>query len=344
MARSEARLGLVGAGYWARAAHLPSLRGADAVRWTALCSRDAERARHVAREFDVPAFVTDWRDLVARDDVDGVVVATPCPEHAAITHAAIEAGKHVLCEAPLAMDADQARGMLAAATEAGLIHAYVRPRPFLYGGARVFELIEEGALGEVQNALLSWRGNPWLRASPAQTWRVRADMGPPVLVGVTVAVLHALLGPLARVGCTLQHLHAPREAGAELAPDYFAGLLVTQSGVHVGVQAGYSQADVPGSGLQLFGTEATLIWEWSAPPRIRLSRSGDPQGADPAGWIDVDYPLEPDLAKAWPHTRELGRAIVEGRPALPDFATGVAELESVGAVLRSARREAWIEV
>ncbi|MCW2770319.1 MAG: dehydrogenase [Aeromicrobium sp.] len=87
-------------------------------RMTAICGRDADAAGDVARRFGWESVETDWRALLARDDIDVIDICTPGNTHAEIAIAALEAGKHVLCEKPLANTVQEAEAMAAAAAAA----------------------------------------------------------------------------------------------------------------------------------------------------------------------------------------------------------------------------------
>ncbi len=100
-------VGIVGAGF-ARSTQIPGFRNCKGARVVAITSRRRERAEQVAQEFGIEHVAPDWRELVARDDVDLVSVVTPPATHMEITLAALEQGKAVLCEKPMAMDASEA--------------------------------------------------------------------------------------------------------------------------------------------------------------------------------------------------------------------------------------------
>jgi len=98
------RVGVLGAGAWARGAHLPGYRRDCRCRVVAIADTDIDRARSAAREFDIPDAVTDPRELFRRDDIDAIDVCTPSQTHFELAWGALEAGKHVLCEKPVAYD------------------------------------------------------------------------------------------------------------------------------------------------------------------------------------------------------------------------------------------------
>ena len=113
-------VGIVGAGF-ARTTQIPGFRNCPGARIVAITSRHRERAQAVADEFGIEHVANDWKELVARDDVDLVSVVTPPSTHMEITLAALEHGKAVLCEKPMAMDATEARRMTDRASEAGVL-------------------------------------------------------------------------------------------------------------------------------------------------------------------------------------------------------------------------------
>jgi predicted dehydrogenase len=98
------RVGVLGAGAWARGAHLPAYRRDLRCRVVAIADTDVDRARDAAREFEIPAVASDARDLLDRQDIDLIDVCTPSHTHFELAWGALEAGKHVLCEKPVAYD------------------------------------------------------------------------------------------------------------------------------------------------------------------------------------------------------------------------------------------------
>ena len=98
------RVGVLGAGAWARGAHLPGYRRDPRCRVVAIADPELERAQAAAEEFDIATVTADSRELLDRADIDMVDVCTPSHTHFELTWAALEAGKHVLCEKPVAYD------------------------------------------------------------------------------------------------------------------------------------------------------------------------------------------------------------------------------------------------
>ena len=101
---SVVRVGVLGAGTWARSAHLPGYRRDPRCRVIAVCDVEIDRASDAARAFDIPTATADPGELFARDDIDLIDVCTPSHTHFDLAWSALEAGKHVLCEKPVAYD------------------------------------------------------------------------------------------------------------------------------------------------------------------------------------------------------------------------------------------------
>ena len=98
------RVGVLGAGAWARGAHLPAYRRDPRCTVAAIADTEIDRARQAAKDFDIPDAAADARELLGRDDIDVIDICTPSHTHFELAWSALEAGKHVLCEKPVAYD------------------------------------------------------------------------------------------------------------------------------------------------------------------------------------------------------------------------------------------------
>src|SRR5229473_3773651 len=140
------RIGIIGAGF-ARSTQVPGFKNCDGARIVAIASARRERAEEVAREFAIDHVENDWRALVARDDIDLVSIVTPVVTHCEMTFAALDAGKAVLCEKPMAMNAGEARRMTERAREAGVVALIDHELRFLTGRVKLHELLRQDNIG-----------------------------------------------------------------------------------------------------------------------------------------------------------------------------------------------------
>lgn len=144
------RVGIVGAGGNTKLRHIPGLKAIPGVELVSVCNRSRESGERVAKEFGIPKVYERWEDLVAGKDTDAIVIGTWPYLHCPVTLAALVAGKHVLTEARMALDATEARRMLAAAQAHPNLVAQVVPAPFTLRVDRTVQrLLAEGFVGEV---------------------------------------------------------------------------------------------------------------------------------------------------------------------------------------------------
>ena len=127
----------------------------------------------VAREFNIPNVEGDWRALVARDDIDLVSVVTPVFTHCEMTLAALAQRKAVLCEKPMAMNADEARRMTESAREAGGLALIDHELRFLPGRRQMHDSLRRGDIGKVRHAKLTFRADS--RADVNRPWNWWSD-------------------------------------------------------------------------------------------------------------------------------------------------------------------------
>src|SRR5207253_2204626 len=143
----EIRVAVLGAGGWARFAHIPGWLRDPRCAVVTLCDVEGERARTCAREFSIPEASDDWQAVVSRPDVDVVDVVTPSHTHFELSWAALEAGKHVLCEKPVAYDFRETRRAAALARSKGLKTKLGFTFRYSPGVQYAKSLIDEGFVG-----------------------------------------------------------------------------------------------------------------------------------------------------------------------------------------------------
>ncbi len=163
MAEGQVGFGVIGLGMGRH--HIQRIIPAKHARLVAVCDAKPERLKSVGDEFGVEWRTTEYEELLANSEVDAVVVALPNFLHAPVSIAALQAGKHVLCEKPMARTADEAEQMLSASREADrrlMIHFNYRFTP---PAVALHSFVQTGGLGEAYHARSWWhrtRGIPGL--------------------------------------------------------------------------------------------------------------------------------------------------------------------------------------
>src|SRR5581483_3703222 len=167
----EVRIAVLGAASFAEVAHIPALNAHPHARVVALYSRDIERARALAARCGVPEATDDLASLLSRTDVDAVTIASSDDMHHPYAMAALAAGKHVLCEKPLALSEREAAEMTALARKAGVVHHVAFTFRHNFALSTLRRLLLEGEIGAPYYVEVH---GEWLRqsgAGAAPTWR-----------------------------------------------------------------------------------------------------------------------------------------------------------------------------
>lgn len=150
------RVGVIGAGANTRLRHLPGFLEIDGVSVDVVCNRSEASSRSVAEAFSIPRTAASWEEVIADPEIDAICIGTWPYLHAPIAIAALEAGKHVLTEARMAMNASEANSMLEASRKRPQLVAQVVPSPFtLKWDATVSKLLADGVLGDLREVSFS---------------------------------------------------------------------------------------------------------------------------------------------------------------------------------------------
>ena len=307
--RGAPTIGIIGCGGIARISHAPSLKVLEqhgACRVVACADVVEEAAQSLACQFEIPCAFTDYRDLLALDDLDAVTVATPPFAHKETAVAALRAGKHVLCEKPMAMNVAEAEEMAAAARGTGRLLTIGYGERFTPSAQAIHQRITAGDLGQIyyaRAAILRQRGVP---ARGVFTVKARNGGGPLIDLGVHVLDLAIwLMGnpvPATVFGVTYDALAHREGVPQQQAPawgpfdpsrfdveDLCAGMIRFQGGASLYLEASWllNQAEVDVRRTDLFGTAGSAS---THPFRILVDGG--------AGLQDVTPPLPATSAGA----------------------------------------------
>lgn len=146
------KVGIIGAGNNTRAMHIPGFRAISQVIVSAVANSTPESSERAAKELGIPVAYDNWRDLIDDETIDAVCIGTLPNMHEVLTVAALEADKHVLCEARMAAHLDEALSMYSMSLNCPHLVAQLVPAPFsLKVDAQITELLTQGVLGELQH-------------------------------------------------------------------------------------------------------------------------------------------------------------------------------------------------
>ncbi len=366
MATPRIRVGLIGAnpGYgWGSRAHVPAIRALPELELVAVCTSKSETAEAAAQQFGVAKAYSDYHEMVRDEDIDLVNIAVRVPLHYPMAMAALQAGKHVFCEWPLALNSEQATDLASLARARNLRHGVdvqARGAPAIM---RFRELVQEGYLGQpltfnmsmfLPGALLPRRTRP--------TWGIRKEDGGTALTiagGHAIDILGWCLGEIEALCADVRTL-VPRirvtETGEEIettSADTVSFVARLRSGA-VGVTH-ISNAARPGRGwrLEVYGSQGSLMV--TTPGMIEMSPA-HLVGAQGGEREMKDIPIPPRLTlvsgqdpesmgfQVAQLLRPLAQAIRDGRDIEPNFDDATRLHRLLEAIQASSDRREWISL
>jgi len=363
---SDVGIGIVGYGMMGRA-HAYAYTAAPVMRrlrhhprLRVMSGRDREKVAAAAAAYGVAESVDDWRELVARPDVDIVDICTPPGTHAEIAAAAAAAGKAVICEKPLAISYAEARRAAQAVDKARVLNAVGFNYRRLPAVSLMKRMIDEGAVGAVRLWRATWLSDEFVDPAIPFDWRFDRTMG-----GTTIADLGShlvdlalwMVGPVAAVSGQSATFVAERSGRQVTVDDASAALAEFASGARGVFEMARAAVRRPCDfTIEVNGDRGTLVFDY---PRLNELRFGD--GSDRAELygmrrIRAEQHTHPYARDWWPvgqgvgygssfvnHLGDLVEAWPDG-PWEPDFRQG-AEVQAVcEAIERSAAERAWVAV
>lgn len=350
------RVAVIGMGFGS-AVHIPALKYLDETEVVAVCARREERAKAVAARHNIEIASDNWREVINHPEVDAVVIATPPYLHHQMVIAALEAGKHVLCEKPLARNLAETRDMVKLAQVANVVAMVNHEFRYLPVRARVKELIDEGYIGEPHTAsTVVFRSS---LADPNERpygWLMEQDKAGGML-GASgshyidtlrwwLGDIHAVCGTtstkvthrrlpdsssMARVDADDNFAFILRFANSAIATVHFSATAPTEAGEETTISGSEGMLIVQGDG-QLFGARRrdVTLRELPIPDhlRFRLPEFGH-------------YLTRPTimLMKDWVKAIHAG----EGATFSPSFSDGEKVQEIIDGVTRSSAQGRWID-
>ena len=336
MPDEEIRVGLIGAGLNTRDRHIPGFQGVEGLEIVAVANRSRESGRRVADQFNIPQVYDNWRELLEDDSINAVCIGTWPYTHRTMTVAALEKGKHVLCEARMATNAQEAREMLAASRLRPDLVAQIVPSPLTFRVDNLLQrMIADGYLGELLAVELQSLGPNFIDAAGPMHWRHDRDLsGYNILnMGIWYEAMIRWVGRATRVmAMTKVNVSSRRDddgnVNAISIPDHADILCELANGAQAHMRFSTVTGLSTGNEVWLYGSEGTIRIDHRL--NVYAGRRGD------ASLSEVPNPQEGQAY--WRVEEEFANAI-RGQEQITrtPFDVGVHYMEWTEAVTRSAQ-------
>ena len=365
MAGDIVNIGIIGVGGQANTVHVGGIERCPWARLVALCDSDEALLRKRAQEHGIPSdhCFTNYEELLALPDVDAVTVGTPNKFHAPIVIAAAKAGKHVMCEKPIALDLAEAQAMVGACREAGVRNMTAFTYRFVPAMRYATYLVTRGEIGHVRT-LRSRRLQDW--GHRAIGWRQRKELAGTGEVADMMAhrldFTQVMVGPIVRVSGLLKNFIPERadpngRVQMQDVDDWSAALAEFANGA-VGVYESSKLAWGVGEGgespddLDLHGETGSIIYRMQTPRVLKIGRLGGTLEAlpvpdeflQPVGGVPGPLDGDPLMTFRFNEIFEFVDAIRHGRDCVPSLIDGARTQAVVDAIAASSEQRQWVEV
>jgi predicted dehydrogenase len=373
---------IIGTGFMGRV-HLEAVRRLEFVEAAAIVGRNLDAARRLGKGFSIPTITADYREVLRDSTIDAVHICTPNTQHFPMAKDALDAGKHVLCEKPLATSVEQAEELVSLASRQGLRNSICHNIRFYPMVQQMRSMREAGDLGEIL-VVQGTYFQDWLLYDTDWNWRVDVQAGGPSRVMADVGshwfdlAEHVIGARVTSLCADLQTFHTTRKKPKQ-AVETFANKLLGSDGY------GDAPVDTEDFGAALFrmgprtrgsvtvsqvsagrknrlsieicGTKSSVAWNQERPDELWVGHRDqgnqiilkDPSLLTPAARAYADLPG--GHSEGYDDTfKQIFRRFYAsiGAPAeapqYPQFGDGLRQLNILDAALRSNRTRTWADV
>jgi predicted dehydrogenase len=357
----KVRVGIIGTSWWTETMFLASFKSHISAEITAICGRNQDRAQELAGEYGIPHVFSDYRALLEQPNLDAVVVATPDDLHYPMTMDALDVGLHVLCEKPMALNAQDAWAMYEKAEAARVKHMVLftwRWQPdFLF----LKRLVDGGYVGHCYQAYFSFLG-PFGR-EPEYQWRFDSQRSNGVISDLGAHMIDFArwyLGDVRKVSAHLAtFIDRPDVEGKPSVPVNDSAVVTlqfdhgTQAVIQVSAMAHKADRGVD-INILLHGASGSLEAEhifFGSEARVKVL--GARHDEEVFGRLAIPDDLQMDLEESDPfdpyvkHSagpRLFIDAILEDRSVSPNFYDGFKVQEVIDATLESHQNKCWVSL
>jgi predicted dehydrogenase len=356
----QLRIGIIGTSNYVESSHYHLFHADPRVQIAAICGRRREPAEDLARKYAVPAIYSDYRKMIESAGLDAIVIGAPDDLHYPMTMTALEAGLHVLCEKPIAMNARDAKAMLDRAEEKNLRHMTYFTWRMMPLYQYIYDMIQQGAIGKLIVSQFNFQFSFGLNSK--YTWRadgahsngVAGDLGAHMF-----DLARFFCGDISRVcghlGFNVQH-ESPEGQPFEAANDSAIAMLEFINGGHATVHVStIVRHDNSFLRIALHGTSGSILtgMQLDGADTIRMAKEGEQfQTIEiPDAYMDGVDRTKSFISQhndIYKHQRLGGSqfvdAILENRSAIPSFYDGWKAQQVIDAVLASHESGTWVRI
>ncbi|MBS4218680.1 Gfo/Idh/MocA family oxidoreductase [Bacillus sp. FJAT-49711] len=344
----------------------------------AVAGRDEEGVKEAAEKMGFATYETDWRRLIEREDIDLIDIVTPNNTHAEIAIAAAEAGKHILCEKPLALTLEDAQRMYNAVKKNNVIHMICHNYRFAPAIQFAKKLIQEGRLGKIYHMRATYLQDWIMDPKFPSVWRLKKEVTGSGALGDIAAhsidMARFLVGEFEEVTGMMETfikerpvadssggLSAKSESTVmeEVDVDDASAFLVRFENGAMGVfeATRFAGGNRNGNRFEINGSKGSIRWDMEQMNNLEVYFADDEDGLQGFRNITCTEEHHPFAGAYWPaghiigyeHTfinlmTELIKGISEGNSPSPNFEDGIRNQEILTAIEKSVETRGWVNV
>jgi predicted dehydrogenase len=375
------RTAIFGTGFMGRV-HLEAVRRLEFVEAAAIAGRNAEAAERLGAGFSVPKITTDYREILRDPAIDAVHICTPNAQHFPMAKDALNAGKHVICEKPLATSVDDGEELVALAAERGLRNCVCHNLRFYPMVQQMRAMRKAGDLGEIL-VVQGTYFQDWLLYDTDWNWRVDAKAGGPSRCMADIGshwfdlAEHVTGLRVSSLCADLQTFHPTRKQPKQSVETFASKVLRPEDYIETAVDTedfgavifrmgdrarGSVTASQVSAGrknrfsIEVYGTRASVAWNQERPDELWVGHRDtandifikDPSLLKPEARSYADLPG--GHSEGYDDTfKQIFRRFYAsigagGTPEYPQFVDGLRQLTILDAVLKSHSTRAWVDV
>ena len=330
----EIRIGVIGLGGICRTRHVPGFQKLEGVRLCAVANRTRASSERAAREAGIPVVCDTWQEVIARDDINTVLIGTWPYLHCDISVAALEAGRHVFCQARMARNYAEAGRMAEAARKSDRVAALCPVPIGLSIDKMLARLLREDLIGPIRYVSVRSFNSAWTDPETPVSWRKDHRLSGLNMhtLGMYIEVIHRWFGWTCRVNADTFIYTGERSDGQggrlriEIPDQVVLNTVVAD---RLPVQYVISNmVDHSGDAIEIFGERGALRYDVNGDTLCRLSTEGAaPIAPAENEYYDVDN---------WRVEEDFVNAIRAGSPCHPDFEDGLRYMAVIQAAYDSA--------